>query len=99
MADTTRHNANNGIYIITHCWKRYDEQGTGWYRIFGQGGFWNVLLDDKRLGSKAENPHHIGKIIGQVRLRPSQNPRNFGKNVAVIEAFEQLEPFAAEQKE
>ena len=96
MADTTLHNAHNGIYIITHCWKHYDEQGTGWYRIFGQGGFWNVLLADHRLGNEPENTHHIGKMLGQVRLRPSRNPRNFGKNVAVIEAFEQLEPFAAE---
>lgn len=95
MADTL-HNANNGIYIITYCWKRHDKQGNGWYRIFGQGGFWNVLLADHRLDNEPENPHHIGKILVQVRLRPSQNPRNFGKKVAVIEAFEQLEPFAAE---
>lgn len=96
MADTTLHNANNGIYIITHCWKRHNKPGNGWYRIFGQGGFWNVLLADHKLGNESENPHHIGKILVQVRLRPSQNPRNFGKKVAVIEAFEQLEPFAAE---
>lgn len=92
MANDAPRTTHEGIYVIIRCWKRYDEQRAGWYRIFGAGGFWNVFLEDRRFGPGDEDPPYAGQMLIRVRLQPSLNPRHTDKSIAQLETCSRLEP-------
>jgi hypothetical protein len=92
MSDTspsTPQTDHSGIYIITRCWKRYEVDKAGWYRIFGAGGFWNAYLEDKRFRYR---PPYVGQLLTRVTLWPRREPRFITRRVVNIAAFALLEP-------
>lgn len=83
---------HEGIYVITRCWKHYEEKQGGWYRLFGAGGFWNVFLGDQLFNPGDGRLPYVGQMLIRVRLKPSQNPRHADKGIAHIGTFSRLEP-------
>ncbi|MBZ0330989.1 hypothetical protein KZO25_11750 [Halomonas sp. ANAO-440] len=91
MADTTRC-THEGLYVITRCWRRYESQHAGWYRVFGAGGFWNTYLEDLRFSPGDGRPPYVGQLLTGVRLWPRQASKMAAKHVADITCFTLLEP-------
>jgi len=88
-----------GTYLIVECRKRYNNHlmnNGGWYRVFGSGGFWNVLLLDRHAGfSTTTPPYQPGHALVGVRLRPSSEPDDIVRRVAHLETFSLLVPRAS----
>lgn len=91
MADNTRC-THVGIYVITHCWRRYEEQQAGWYRVFGAGGFWNTYLEDSRFSPGDSRPPYVGQLLTGVRLWPRQEGWMAEKRVGNITSCAIMEP-------
>lgn len=77
------------IYIITRCWKRYEQ--AGWYQIFGAGGFWNTYLEDRRFGTDG-HPPYVGQLLARVTLWPILEARLITQRAINIVSFSILEP-------
>ncbi|WP_253452459.1 hypothetical protein [Halomonas sp. Y3] len=92
MTEQTPQPAHQGTYLIIHCWKRYEAEKAGWYRIFGAGGLWNTYLEDRRFSPSGDRPPYVGQLLTQVRLWPRQEERAITRRIVNIVSFSVLEP-------